>query len=424
MKIVGIIAEYNPFHNGHRYQIARIRELTGADYVAVAMSGNFVQRGAPAIVDKYARTQMALCCGADVVFELPALWACASAEDFAMAGVTLFDRMGCVDTLCFGAETDDLLLLTDIAAILAEEPEPYRTALSTYIKEGRSFPAARHAALQDYLRESQLRDIPDDVLASPNNILVLEYLKALKKRDSRITPLLIRREGAGYHSTELNQPNTSATAIRRLLFSGNVPAALDLENYIPAEALPTLSGYLTEYPPLSEEDFSQALGYQLLSHADTGFSCFRGCNMDISNRLGNNLHDYRGFRQFCERNKSRDITYTRMSRILTQLLLSIRPEDDALGKELDYIPYLRILGFRKESAAVFSRIQKAASIPLISKLADAHRILSPDAMQVLKLDIFASEFYEQTLALRTPGGRTPRSEYAREIVVERGRIFC
>ena len=133
MKVIGIIAEYNPFHNGHAYQIQKIKNELQADYVVIAMSGDFVQRGAPAIVDKYARAKMALNCGADLVIELPVLWATASAEYFAMAGVTLFDKLGCIDGICFGAETNDLAMLSMIANTLIEEPEIYRTALSAYL---------------------------------------------------------------------------------------------------------------------------------------------------------------------------------------------------------------------------------------------------------------------------------------------------
>lgn len=225
MKIIGIIAEYNPFHNGHAYQITTIRERTGADFVIVAMSGDFVQRGAPAILDKYARAQMALSCGADLVLELPALWATASAEHFAMAGVTLFEKMGLVDGICFGAETDNLPLLTAIADILADEPEAYRTLLASYLKTGAAFPKARASALADFvaMHEMHLTDDLHEVLSSPNNILAIEYLKALRRRHSSMTPYLIRREGSGYHDTAL-APTASATGIREALLAGMLPS--------------------------------------------------------------------------------------------------------------------------------------------------------------------------------------------------------
>ncbi len=148
MKITGIIAEYNPFHNGHAYQIAKIKEETDSDYVIVAMSGDFVQRGEPAITDKYERARMALSCGADLVLELPALFACASAEYFARAGVALFTRMGCIDYLCFGAENADLSQLNKIAGILVDEPRSYQDALNIYLKEGKKFSCRQDSGIK------------------------------------------------------------------------------------------------------------------------------------------------------------------------------------------------------------------------------------------------------------------------------------
>ena len=178
MKVVSIIAEYNPFHNGHAYQIKEIKKRTGADYVVIAMSGDFVQRGTPAIIDKYARTKMALSCGVDLVLELPVIWATASAEYFAMAGGTLFEKMGCVDMLCFGAETDNLPLLSVLAEILAEEPEGYRRLLSMYLKEGLAFPVARRKALCAYLA-TQEKCVPasEKALSSYKKVLLLNNIK-------------------------------------------------------------------------------------------------------------------------------------------------------------------------------------------------------------------------------------------------------
>lgn len=151
MKTIGIIAEYNPFHNGHAYQIAELKRKTNADFVVIAMSGDFVQRGAPAIIDKYCRAEMALLCGADLVIELPAVWAVSSAEDFAMAGVTLFDK-GLYRRDMLWSRIRPAPQLKSIAGVLAEEPDIYRSALSSYLKKGLAFPAARAAALSDYFK--------------------------------------------------------------------------------------------------------------------------------------------------------------------------------------------------------------------------------------------------------------------------------
>ena len=426
MKIIGIIAEYNPFHNGHAYQITTIRKRTGADFVIVAMSGDFVQRGTPAILDKYARAQMALSCGADLVLELPALWATASAEHFAMAGVTLFEKMGLVDGICFGAETDNLPLLTAIADILADEPEAYRTLLASYLKTGVAFPKARASALADFvaMHETHLTDDLHEVLSSPNNILAIEYLKALRRRHSSMTPYLIKREGSGYHDTTL-APTASATGIREALFCGDASISVSM----PATAYTILQEYQTKSPLLDTDDFSQILGYRLLTLSPKELTAFGDCSADIANRLYKNRLAFSSYTSFAAQNKRRDITYTRISRILLHIILSITDDDYAHFASCDYIPYLRILGFRTASTRLFGELKAAAQLPLISKLADASAILSLDALSLLDKDIFAADLYEQVkvLKLQTDNSfpcevpvsdkkRIPRSEYSREIL--------
>lgn len=466
MKIIGIITEYNPFHNGHAYQITEIRKRTGADYVVVAMSGNFVQRGTPAIIDKYARTKMALSCGADLVFELPTLWATSSAESFAMAGVTLFDHTGCIDEICFGAETDYLPLLTEIALLLVEEPQEYRHALSHFLKEGFPFPAARAKALCAYLaNHSQatklqmvynMNDI-SSILSEPNNILAIEYLKAIHRRKSKLSPHLIKREGAGYHDTHIpktlppqkddtcaspssyhapcTSPTASATAIRNVLASLSPSiSSTSTNNYIknethlssssltalspvmPTPAYNILTEYLYDTPALLADDFSSILSYLLLSQKKENIIKIADSNEEITNRLIKNRYYFSSFSSFCSLNKSRDITYTRISRILLHLLLNITNADYLLGKKLDYIPYLRILGFRRASSALLTELKKTASVPVISKLADAPVALSDKAFYMLKKDIFAADLYDQVLSQKAKK-TTSRSEYTRKIVL-------
>lgn len=464
MKIIGIIAEYNPFHNGHAYQLSKVQEETGADYIAVAMSGDFVQRGEPAIIDKYARTEMALQSGADLVLELPALWSTASAEAFAMASVTLFEKMGCVDGICFGAETDNLPLLTTIADILTDEPEDYRRLLSSFLKKGMSFPSARAQALCEIFKAAALPntenssfettiEILSDILNSPNNILAIEYLKALKRLHSSMKPILLKRIGAGYHDPEITAaennstknaetvPTASATAIRNLIFSKNtvispvIPASPDsvllpnvlqssmsdsallsdvLQSSMPDSALRILTDYLKQYPPIHVDDFSPLLGYQLLTRDKNSISRIGDITPEIANRLYNNRYQYHSFSQFCQLNKSREVTYTRISRILLHLILQITEDTYALGRFLDYIPYLRILGFKKCNSSLLSVIKKSASVPMISKLADASVSLSPEAIKLLRKDIFAADLYEQTKGIKS--GASSHSEYAQEIV--------
>lgn len=432
MKITGIIAEYNPFHNGHAYQIEKIKKETNADYVIVAMSGDFVQRGTPAIVDKYARTKMALANGADLVFELPTVLATASAELFAMGGVTLLDKTNCVSTLCFGAETADGELFSAIANLLVAEPDSYRTSLKAYIKDGLSFPVARSRAILDYatahpdffpetssgntpfqdatesLEQSLFQQITD-VCQKPNNILAIEYQKALTKRNSPMNCAILSREGSGYHDKKLSSMS-SATAIRSAILSGQ-----DFSHAMPEPAYAILMETLSKRSPVCANDFSMLLRYLLLTHAKEGFQTYGDCSEFLSNRILKTADSFEDISSFCEQLKTKEITYTRISRILNHILLGITKEDYQRVASLDFIPYLRILGFRKESSALLSEIKKNADIPLISKPADAASLLSKDAYMLFEKDVFAASLYESVSAQKAH--TKIRNEFRREIVL-------
>ena len=418
MKTIGIIAEYNPFHNGHAYQIAELKRKTNADFVVIAMSGDFVQRGAPAIIDKYCRAEMALLCGADLVIELPAVWAVSSAEDFAMAGVTLFDKMGCIDGICFGAESDQLPQLKSIAGVLAEEPDIYRSALSDYFKStGMNFLIS--------------------ILDTPNNILAVEYLKALKRRNSAMTPILIPRAGSGYHDTTINTPTASASAIRAAVsnvtpsddhtfhFSSadygsqsihsSRPHLSEIASSMPEPAFALFQKEITSGRLMDADDFSSILGYRVLSCSKKELENIYDMTPEIANRIIKNRYHFSSFTQFCAQNKSRDITYTRMNRILLHLILQMTQTDVKQYKETDYIPYLRILGFRKDASALLSALKKSAKVPVISKLSSALRTLDGTANQMLKQDIFSSELYEQQKTGKTKN-RFSCPECSKEII--------
>ena len=219
MKIVGLITEYNPFHNGHLYHIQQAKRTTGADAVIVVMSGDYVQRGVPAVMPKRLRAESALECGASAVFELPVCYSTGSAELFAESAVALLDQLQIVDSLCFGSECGDLDALSEIADLLCQEPKDYRSLLKKHLRNGLSFPCARRKALKEYLPEKNFAALLDE----PNNILGIEYLKAIRKLKSTIKPYTILRKGARYHDQELSTENlSSASAIRSLLsYSGS-----------------------------------------------------------------------------------------------------------------------------------------------------------------------------------------------------------
>ncbi|MBQ8518087.1 MAG: nucleotidyltransferase family protein [Agathobacter sp.] len=412
MKVVGIVAEYNPFHNGHQYQIDKVRKKTGADYVIVAMSGNFLQRGVPALCDKFIRAEMALKCGADLVIEIPTLWATASAEYYAHAGVALLASTGVVTHLAFGAETDDLDALLQVSSILKNEPDVYRAVLSNSIRTGNSFPVARKNALITSLPLFPTEKL-DELLDNPNNILALEYLKALP--DS-IEPILIQREGAGYHDTEIHTELPSASAIREAIFGCNGDIDMDvLANAMPKESFVLLKNALKCNQLLETNDFSQSLGYCLLAQAGNGFASFADCNQDFSNKVKNNLNNYVLFEDFIGTLKTKDMTYTRVSRCLLHILLGIKQSDYTIGRAIGFAPYLRILGFKNNSSSLLSEMKRESTVPIISKAADASTLLDYETNKFFDKDVFASNLYYQHVARKS--GTKPKNEYTNQIVI-------
>lgn len=411
MNVLGIIAEYNPFHLGHAYQIKTLKKKTNADYVIIAMSGNFVQRGAPALIDKYTRAQMALCGGADLVLELPVLYASASAPYFARGGVFLLQNTGVVTHLGFGTEHDNLELLQRISDILLQNPPAFRTRLQQELKNGLSFPAARAKALEAVFQASKSSNLSQirEVLASPNNILALEYLNALSLFNASMIPCPLLRRGQGYHDTAVSEGFCSASAIRKHL-QNNKPAIT--HTFMPESALKLLMDYPHAF--LFEDDFSQLLHYKLLTESAETLAEYADSSPELANRMLHNRYAFASWSQFCELLKTKNTTYTRISRLLLHLILNIKSSDYQIFEKKAPDSYLRVLGFRKSAAPLLSSIKKSADIPLITSAADARHLLSPDALSLLQMDITASDIYH--LMLTTKGSQHLRNDYRHPIV--------
>ncbi len=410
MQVNGIIAEYNPFHNGHKYQLEEARRRTCAGYTIIVMSGNFVQRGAPALLDKHSRAEMALRCGADLVLELPTLYASSSAEYFASGAVALLDKLGVVTHLCFGSECGDVTLLTQIANILADEPAEYSAALKRFMQQGYSYPNARVNALM------QLYPFLEghwQVFSSPNNILAIEYLKALHRRKCTIQPVTTKRTGAGYHDRQTDKEICSALALRQALYAGSAPSQLCY--HMPAEAGQILADRLSRNRLLRLNNFSSMLHYKLLLERDHGFQDYLDVSADLSARIQNRLGEYTNFDSFCDVLKTKEMTYNRISRCLLHILLDITKADMDMGRAMDYVPYARILGFRKGSEPLLSAIKEKSSIPLVSKLADAEDLLDPTAYAMLRQDVLAGEIYQAAVSAGTE--RPSANEYTTPLAI-------
>ncbi len=394
MKVNGIIAEYNPFHKGHKFHIETAKAQTGADFTVVVMSGNFVQRGEPALMDKYTRAKMALLSGADLVLELPALFATASAEYFALGGVSLLDKLGVVDYLSFGSECGDIAGLRSIATLLHKNKEVIDEQIKEFLKQGHTYPKARALAIKNVIStgiSSDMLDTFENVLHSPNNILGIEYCKALLSLNSNITPTTIKREGAGYHDTKLDETFGSALSIRNALANGDELSIL--KSQIPEEFYALFEQMVLDNCTVDANDFSQALYYKLINECESGFEQYLDVTKEISDRIKNELCHYTNFTDFCQLLKTKDITYTRISRCLVHILLNITKMQMEQAIEQGIVSYARILGFRKEAAPLLTAIKQNGVVPLLSKLADAKEFLDEATLQALEHDIFCGKIY-------------------------------
>lgn len=357
MNVVGIIAEYNPFHKGHAYQIQKAKEQCGAEFAVVVMNGDFVQRGEPAIFDKYTRTKEALLGGADLIFELPVRFGLSSAGDFAMGGILALNALPFVTHLCFGTETGDLTPLLQAASFLCDEPDSYRTRVKHFVKQGILYPKARSLALA---AESGL---PTETWNSPNNILGLEYCVALQKLHSKIKPFTIRREGQGYHDNDTPALSDfpSATFLRK-----KIRKAGEKEN-------------------LSLSDFSSLIGYSLLTAKD--LCRIKDITPDLSDRIRNELPKYREINEFVKTIKNPSLTTGRIKRSFFQCLFDIEKEEPVM-------PYLRVLGMKKEASSLLSQ-KENASCQILTKLAFDVPKMDDTAKKLFAKDLLASDLYRQ-----------------------------
>jgi predicted nucleotidyltransferase len=432
MKTIGLITEYNPFHNGHKYHIEEAKRMTGADYIIAVMSGSFVQRGTPAIMDKYSRTAMALRNGIDLVLELPVCYATGSAEYFAQGAVALLDQLGVVDAICFGSEAGDISLLSKAADLLLTAPDALEDRLQEQLKEGLSYPVARVRALEHTLMQNGSSDaaILTDILAEPNNILGIEYLKALKKLSSSMEPVTIQRIQAHYHDPVLSSSSesgagqanhpviSSATALRNAIHGiCETPgdALREALESVPSDVAEYLSDNFQKTYPMTVEDFASIIKYKLLEEDCTSLTEYQDISPDLAKRL-KNYRNYPGsIAEYTLKIKTKNMTLTRINRALIHLLLNIKTEDIKELQAHGYVPYARVLGIRKESSRLLKQIENYGNIPVITKVSRGKQQLDEIGLKLLTKDIFASHLYNQ--AVYDKYGTALENEYQHGILI-------
>ena len=397
MKTIGIIAEFNPFHNGHRYIIEEAKRQTHATHAVIVMSGNYVQRGGPAVLDKHIRTQIALQNGADLVIELPFYFSMAKAEHFAYGAIQIFNQLGIIDTLCFGCEHAKLADLETIATLSANEPEPYKQELKKHLQSGLAYSRAKELAMTQYLQHHETYSITDNLLNLPNNILGIEYLTAMQKTGSTFQAHCIQRIDCGYHSTESTQVNdthfASATAIREKFLNND----LSYGSYVPENAIPLYHEAFQNRYPITEDDFSSIIGYTLCkaAHTDRPEEYF-DLSEFVSNRIFNKKSGFKTVREFISQLTSKSITAAYLRRGLFQMMLGFTQTDYQTLVHQEQLPYISILGFNKKGAELL-KFTKELQTPVIINHSKAANMLSPFGLYLYHKTQIADDIYRMTV---------------------------
>lgn len=405
MKIVGIVAEYNPFHLGHRYHIQKSKEETGADCVIAVMSGNLVQRGDMAVTDKFIRAEEAIKNGADLVLEIPVCYSCQSAEIFARGSIEILDSLGVVDFLAFGSESANIDLISDVAAILSDEDEEFQKNLKLFLSKGMSFPLARQRALSQSIEQNHA----DEIISASNDILAIEYLKNLKLMKSDIKAFAIKRISSTYNDENINAAFPSATAIRKVLKEKNNTQedVSDLNKLMKKSTTRDMAKMLTQSFSqdnlISFDDFYEDLKTVILRE-ESKIEKYFEVNEGIENLILKNILTCHTLEDLIEKVKSKRYTRTRIRRILLNILIGITKSDmhRILGKSQEYAerdlysrPYTRVLAFNDKGRSLLKQINESVKNEKIDIINKAASFKASSELQEIKLryDRIANNMY-------------------------------
>ena len=413
-KILGIVAEYNPFHSGHLYQINKAKSICAADYVVVIMSGHFTQRGEAAIYDPYLRTEMALKAGVDAVYEMPAAFSTASAADFAFYAVTFLTLLN-VDYISFGVEDATLDELENLADILLNESEGFKNLIKEKLSKGYTYPLARKEAFLNELKNFRNFDETKikSLLSTPNNILGLEYIYTIKKIGSHLRPVLIKRKGSDYHDKGIayNKEHSSATALRKYLSLHSELKELE------SSLMPSSIEIIKKSKPLFADDFRGSISRKLydLLYNDVDLSIYSDISPNLSDRIYKLNKSYSDYETMVASIKSKDYTFTRISRALCHILLNIKKSDTDIYK--NNIKYSKLLGFRRSSGHLLKLIKTRSQLINITKPADAKDILrdEKETYRLFMSEVYASYIYNSVYYDKYK--TELKNSYSREIVI-------
>ena len=393
-KILGIITEYNPFHNGHLYHLKESKKQTNCQYSICVMSGNFTQRGSTSIIDKWSKAKMAIQNGVDLVIELPTLYAISSAENFAYGAIKVLDSLNIVTDISFGTESNNINLLDNISHLLLTEPEEFKALLNEELGKGVSFPKAREIACTKYLQKNSPENISlyNNILFSPNNILGIEYLKALKKLNSKITPHIINRIESDHNSIDIKNNIVSSSAIRNII-SKNQNLEI-LKNLMPENSYNILiENFESGHIVTDISGFEKEIIYSLRQMSTQDISKLADVKEGLEYKIKDAANSCNNLDTFFDIVKSKRFTHTRLQRILLYSLLNITKEDMLLSKKIT--PYIHVLGLNSNGRNLLSQISKTnPELRIITSVKKFENTCTDlNLKHILEKDILATNIY-------------------------------
>ena len=401
MKVIAFITEYNPFHNGHKYHLERSLALTNATHTIAVMSGSFVQRGEPSFVDKWTKAKMAIENGIDLVIELPFIYSCQSAELFAYGAINIINSLNVVKNISFGSESNNIDILSEIAKVLLEEPIEFKEILKKYLSQGLSFPKSRSLAIKDYFENILLQDFNnyENILKQSNNILAIEYLKALYILNSDIQPITIKRLGPDYKEKEITKGFASATGIRNHILKGGIHS---IKNYVPQPSYKLLKEYKDKYKNFNSiENYDRIINYLIITSKNDKLKSLLDVDRGLANRIKQQGEKYNDIRALIDKISTKRYPKTRIQRILMHLLNDLNKNTI---KELykAQAPYIRILGSNKKGFEILREIKEKSDIPIINRFSDYKKYNNPVIDKFIYYEEKATDIYFMGLNLDIP----------------------
>lgn len=377
MRAIGIVCEYNPFHNGHLHHIKEAKKQSDGEFIVCAMSSNFLQRGEISIIDKYKRAKLAIENGADLVFEIPTLYSCKSAKDYAFNSIELLNKLGICDSIFFGSECNNIKILESIADILIDEPKEYKEILKKHLAKGISFPKARELALIEFTKNDEIKE----VISSSNNILGIEYIRAIKELNSPMNYFTTKRVGSSYNKNTIDSSIPSATAIRNSIFTKGVDS---IKDFVPASTYSLLKSSSLA----NNNELYRLIKYKLSSLTESELLKYENVVEGFENRLKKSIDVSTNYEELVDFLSSKRYPRTRIQRLLTHIVLDYKQEFTPKT-----IKYARLLYSSQKGESLISILYNNSLIPVFTGLKKFYDLAPKSIKILLDFEIKSSNIY-------------------------------